>query len=257
MTVGSADAREQFHRHAANYAVSVPHAHGDSLRILAEWASLGRYALGLDIGTGPGFTAFAVAEFCDVVVASDIADGMLKQAQAIAGERGLQNVRFEPIDAHEIPYGDESIDLLTCRTAPHHFGDIGKFLCEVHRVLNRTGVFLLCDTTTSEDSQLAKWHQRVEALRDPSHVVAPSPSEWQSLLADAGFEITHSMPTQVELTFWDWVKRSGSPEDVVEGLHTDFANASDAVKTEYGISSIDVDDFEFHWPVFTCRAVKT
>lgn len=257
MTVEPADAREQFHRHAANYAVSVPHAHGDSLRILAEWASIRRYALGLDIGTGPGFTAFAVAEFCDVVVASDIADGMLEQARAIAGERGLQNVRFESIDAHQIPYTDESVDLLTCRTAPHHFGDIGKFLSEVHRVLNRTGVFLLCDTTTSEDSQLAKWHQRVEALRDPSHVTAPSPSEWRILLADAGFEITHSVPTQVEMTFWDWVKRSGSPDDVVKGLHLDFANASDAVKTEYGISAIDADDFEFYWPVFTSRAVKT
>ena len=76
-------------------------------------------------------------------------------------------------------------------------------------------------------------------------------------MSGAGFEITHSTPTQVYLTFWDWVRRSGSPDDVVKGLHLDFANASDAVKTEYGIRSIDVDDFEFHWPVFTCRAVKT
>ena len=257
MSIGPSDAQEQFNRQAANYAVSVPHSRGDSLRILTEWASFVRYELGLDIATGPGFTAFAIAEFCDVVIASDIADGMLKQARGIATERGLSNVRFEAIDAHDVPYSDESIDLVTCRTAPHHFHDIRKFLSEVHRVLSRKGVFLLCDTTTSEDVKLAEWHQRVEALRDPSHVAAPSPSEWGTLIADAGFEITHSTPTQVEMTFWDWVKRSGSPDDVVKGLHLDFANASDAVKTEYGISSIDVDDFEFHWPVFTCRAVKT
>ena len=190
--------------------------------------------MGLDVATGPGFTAFAVAEFCDTVIASDIADGMLEQARAIAAERGLQNVRFEAIDAHDIPYPDASLDLVTCRTAPHHFRDIGKFLSEVHRVLNRTGVFLLCDTTTSEDAQLAEWHQRVEALRDPSHVAAPAPSEWRTLIADAGFEITHSTPTQVDMTFWDWVKRSGSPDYVVKGLHLDFDNSSDAVKTEYG-----------------------
>ena len=257
MNTGSADAQEQFNRQAANYAVSVPHSRSESLSILTKWASLDHYELGLDIATGPGFTAFAVAEFCDAVVASDIADGMLDQARAIAIERGLQNVRFEAIDAHDIPYPDASVDLITCRTAPHHFNDIGKFLSEVHRILNRNGVFLLCDTTTSENSQLAEWHQRVEALRDPSHVAAPSPSGWRTLVADAGFEITNSIPTQVDMTFWDWVKRSGSPDDVVNGLHIDFANASDAVKTEYGISSIDVDDFEFHWPVFTYRAVKT
>ena len=173
--------------------------------------------MGLDIATGPGFTAFAIARFCDVVIASDIADGMLEQARGIATARGLSNVRFEAIGAHDIPYPDASLDLVTCRTAPHHFRDIGKFLSEVYRVLNRTGVFLLCDTTTSEDAQLAEWHQRVEALRDPSHVAAPSPSEWRTLIADAGFEITHSTPTQVDMTFWDWVKRSGSPMTLLQG----------------------------------------
>ena len=257
MTIGHADAREQFNRHAAHYAGSQPHSRGDSLRILSEWAALDQYKLGLDIGTGPGFTAFAVAEFCETVIASDIADGMLDQAREIATKRGLVNVRFETIDAHDIPYSNESIDLVTCRTAPHHFGNIPKFLSEVHRVLKSTGVFLLCDTTTSENAYLAEWHQRVEALRDPSHATAPSPSGWRTLIADAGFEITHSTPTQVDLTFWDWVKRSGSPADVVEGLHFDFGNASDAIKKEYGIRRVDVDDFAFYWPVFTCRTIKT
>ena len=182
---------------------------------------------------------------------------MLDQARAIATERGLQNVRFEAIDAHDIPYPDESNRSCNLSNCASSLSRHRKFLSEVYRVLNRTGVFLLCDTTTSEDALLAEWHQRVEALRDPSHVAAPAPSEWRTLIADAGFEITHSTPTRVDMTFWDWVKRSGSPDDVVEGLHLDFANASDAVKTEYGVSSIDVDDFEFHWPVFTCRAVKT
>ena len=75
------EAGNQFHRQAAKYAVSEAHSSGESLRIiLTAWASLDRYTLGLDIATGPGFTAFAVAEFCDTVVASDIAQGMLDQA---------------------------------------------------------------------------------------------------------------------------------------------------------------------------------
>ena len=85
-----ADAQEQFNRHAANYAVSVPHSSGQSLSILTEWASLGRYELGIDLATGPGFTAFAIAEFCETVVASDIAEGMLVQARNIAARLHLQ-----------------------------------------------------------------------------------------------------------------------------------------------------------------------
>ena len=257
MRSSSTDPQEQFNRHAANYAVSVPHRSGQSLSILTEWASLGRYELGIDLATGPGFTAFAIAEFCETVVASDIADGMLNQARSIATERGIGNVRFEIVDAQNIPYPESSFDIVTCRTAPHHFPDIGRFLSEVHRVLKTSGVFLLCDTTTSEISALAEWHQRVEAIRDPSHVLAPSPSEWRILVGNAGFRITHERATQVNMTFWDWVARSGTPDDVANGLHRDFIDASDGTKDEYGIQRLDADDFAFHWPVFTCRAVKT
>ena len=257
MSTEPVDAQQQFNRQAANYAVSVPHSTGDSLRILTEWASLGRYELGLDIATGPGFTAFAIAEFCDTIVASDIAEGMLEQARGIASERSIENVRFEVIDAHSVPYPDASLDIVTCRTAPHHFRDIGKFLAEVHRVLKPSGIFLLCDTTTSESPGLAEWHQRVEALRDPSHVAAPSPSEWRSLVANAGFDITHEQATRVDMTFWDWVKRSGTPEQTTRKLHRDFSAASPSVILEYGIVELAKDDFGFNWPVFTCRAQKS
>ena len=257
MSNNSTDAQEQFNRQAANYAVSVPHSTSHSLSILTEWASLGRYELGIDIATGPGFTAFAIAEFCETVVASDIAEGMLAQARSIAEERRIDNVRFEVVDAQNIPYPESSFDILTCRTAPHHFPDIGQFLSEVQRVLRPSGVFLLCDTTTSESPDLADWHQRAEAARDPSHVLAPSPSQWRNLVGKAGFQITHEQATQVNMTFWDWVKRSGTPDNIVGELHTDFATAADGINAEYGIHQLDADDFAFHWPVFTCRAVKT
>ena len=218
----STDAREQFDRQAANYAVSEAHSSGESLRILTEWASLERYPLGLDMATGPGFTAFAIAEFCDTIVASDIAQGMLDQARKIAARRGIANVRFEIIDASDIPYPDASIDLVTCRTAPHHFQDIGKFLSEVHRVLRPGGVFLLCDTTTSEDPVIAAWHHQVEVARDPSHASAPTPSKWRRYVTDTGFEITHTAATRVNMTLWDWLRRAGTPgaasESGVSGL---------------------------------------
>lgn len=249
-------AGEQFHRQAAKYAVSGAHASGESLRILTAWASLGRYALGLDIATGPGFTAFAVAAFCDTVVASDIAPGMLDQARRIAAERGIANARFEMIDAGDIPYADASIDLVTCRTAPHHFHDIGRFLSEVHRVLKPRGVFLLCDTTTSEDSDVAAWHHRVEVARDPTHATALTPSAWCRYMNDAGFDITHDAATRVDMTLREWIDRSATPAAASERLHRDLAAAPEKVRCEFGICRSGDDDFMFYWPVFCCRAVK-
>ena len=250
------DSQEHFNRQASQYAISVPHSSGDSLRILTEWAALDRYDIALDIATGPGFTAFAIAPYSQTVIASDIAEGMLTQARKIATDRNIQNIRFETIDAQNIPYPDASLDLITCRTAPHHFPDIPQFLSEVYRTLKPNGTFLLCDTTTSEDPELAHWHQRAEALRDPSHNNAPSPSKWRNLLTQSGFQITHEQATQVNMTFYDWVKRSGTPDPVINQLHQDFTNASSPIKHEYGIDNLDNADYKFHWPVFTCRALK-
>ena len=237
--------------------MSEAHSSGESLRILTTWASLERYTLGLDIATGPGFTAFAVAGFCDTIVASDIAQGMLAQARKIAEERGIANVRFEIVDACDISYPDASIDLVTCRTAPHHFQNIGRFLSEVHRVLRPGGVFLLCDTTTSENPEVSAWHHRVEVDRDPTHVTSSTPSDWRRDLNDVGLEVTHTADTRVEMTFREWVERSGTPAAVVEELYRGFADAPREVGSAFGISRSGEGDFEFHWPVFCCRAVKT
>ena len=254
---GARGAREQFDRQAGAYAKSAAHSSSESLEILRGFAFGRRYSKGLDIATGPGFTAFAVAEYCGSVVASDVAPGMLEQAKKIAAEREISNVEFRIVDALDIPYEDGSLDLVTCRTAPHHFRDIPLFLREVYRVLCVGGVFLLSDTTTSEDPELAAWHQRVEALRDTSHVNAPSPPEWRRLIAEAGFRNVVDVSTSVDMVFREWVERSGTPQETIDGLFGDFATAAPRVAEEYRIEAVDDgSDFSFSWPVFVSRAEK-
>ncbi len=52
--------KKQFDRQADLYGSSKAHSKGDSLRIMTQLASERDYTLSLDIGTGPGFTAFAI-----------------------------------------------------------------------------------------------------------------------------------------------------------------------------------------------------
>jgi hypothetical protein len=54
-------AQEQFGRQAALYVDSFSHATGESLAAIREYAARGRYRRAVDVGTGTGFTAFAVA----------------------------------------------------------------------------------------------------------------------------------------------------------------------------------------------------
>jgi ubiquinone/menaquinone biosynthesis C-methylase UbiE len=68
----------------------------------------------LDLGTGTGGAAFAIAKrFPDTeVVGVDLAEQMIEQARRNLPEALRDRVRFEVADASKLPYGDGSFDLV-------------------------------------------------------------------------------------------------------------------------------------------------
>ena len=48
--------------------------------------------------------------------------------------------------AENLPFADNSLELITCRTAAHHFADINLSVKEWYRVLSKGGVLILADT---------------------------------------------------------------------------------------------------------------
>ena len=117
--------QEQFGRQAHLYTQSLVHSSGESLQVVQEWAARGRYKKAADIGTGTGFTAFAVAPYADQIVAADITPAMLRETRSLADQRGVTNLGYTLAAAEDLPFADGSLDLLTCRTAAHHFQDLG------------------------------------------------------------------------------------------------------------------------------------
>lgn len=250
-------ARSQFGAAASNYAASVPHATSDSLGIVRKWVAGARYASALDIATGPGFTAFAIAPYCRSVIASDISPQMLKQTEMGAAERRLTNIETAIADATDLQFPESRFDLVTCRTAPHHFNDVPAFIAEVHRALAPAGKLIVVDTCAPEDDVAREWHHRVELARDPSHIRALSPTEWVSALSDGGFRVADTAFTRVDMTFRQWVARSNTPPDVVAGLERDFATAPDDVKRCFRIEGVDGGgDYSFSWHVFSTLSRK-
>ena len=250
-------ARNQFNAAAMHYATSAPHQLSDSLDIVRKWVAGNRYLNALDIATGPGFTAFAIAPYCQEVIASDISTAMLEQAAAGATQRQLNNIQTELADATALPFPNATFHLVTCRTAPHHFKDIPAFVSEVSRTLKSGGTFILVDTTTVEAPEPRAWHHNVELARDPSHAKALTPNEWTDALQLARFAIADTAITRVDLTFRDWVARSNTPGHVVHALEQDFANATPETRNLFNITTIDNgSDLRFSWPVFAALTRK-
>ena len=158
------------------------HSEGETLGVLVDFAEPNGTEKVLDIATGTGFTAFAFAPKVAHVTATDLTSAMLDQAQALAHERGLRNIGFQVAPAEDLPFEVESFDLVTCRIAPHHFRDVPQFLSESYRVLRPGGLFCMVDSVCSESERLIEWQNRVEKLRDHSHVWGYPPAQWREMI---------------------------------------------------------------------------
>ena len=94
---GGTAIQRMFGAQAPVYAESKVHIRDDSLdavQRLTEGAAPYRWAV--DVETGAGFTAFAMAQVSDRAVASDLTRPMLQQARRLGRERGLANLGDHP-----------------------------------------------------------------------------------------------------------------------------------------------------------------
>ncbi len=182
-------ARSVFGERAAMYVTSATHRDPEVLARLVALAAPEPDWDALDVATGTGHTAFALAPHVRAVVGLDLTPEMLAEAERVRAERGLANVTFRAGDVHALPFAGASFDLVTARRAPHHFADIGKALGEMRRVLRPGGRLVVDDRSVPEDDFVDRTMNRLDWLHDESHVRQYRPSEWRQMLERAGFAV--------------------------------------------------------------------
>ena len=242
------DAKEQFNNQAKFYSSSKTFSTGESLDILSNLFNKKKFESGLDIGTGAGFAAFELSKSCQKVEATDISEGMINEAKKIMKERKINNLNFNICSAEELKYSDKEFDIVTCRTAAHHFLDVEKFCSEVHRVLKDEGEFIIVDTITSDQIKLNNWHQEVELIRDKSHIKNLSLIEWKSILKISKFSFLDIIQSRVTMNLNDWMERSGTSDKDKKILKDKFQNSNEKIKRFFGIKILN-NDISFYWPV--------
>jgi len=121
----------------------------------------------LDVGTGAGALAFALAPLVREVVGVDRVPELL----ALARERAaaFDNVTFVEGDATALPFEDFSFDLTGTLRALHHIARPEIVLSELARVTRLGGRVLVVDQLGPVDPLEALELDRFERARDPSH----------------------------------------------------------------------------------------
>ena len=190
---GQTAAQRMFGAQAPLYAVSKVHIRDDSLDQIQRLTAVGApHRWAVDIGTGAGFTAFAMTALSERVLASDITNPMLQQAKRLGSDRGLKNLALTQNTAEALPFADSSLDLITCRTAAHHFSGFERALDEMRRTLRTGGSLVMADSVSPEDDALFEWINDIELRRDFSHVSDRKVSVIRRMLDDRSFEVTGS-----------------------------------------------------------------
>jgi ubiquinone/menaquinone biosynthesis C-methylase UbiE len=239
--------QEQFDRQARHYNAQWNAWSGDSLRWLVERAQPRPSDDVLDVATGTGFTALAFGPLVRSVVGVDISEGMLAEARKKA--QGMPNVTFQNAAAESLPFGDAHFDVVTCRVAPHHFESVPDFLAESYRVLRAGGRLLIADTTVPDDAPgIDEWQNRVEALRDPSHVRNHSPVEWRRFAEAAGFAVEdlHLHPESGRIALEPWIEKAGCKAAAADEVRQLFREASAEVRRTFAIEEIG-GEWSFQW----------
>lgn len=231
------ETQRQFTRQARRYAQSTLHRHGETLETVLRLAAVRPHEQVLDVGTGAGFTAFALAPAAGLVIATDPTRQMLEQARRLAQEARLsERIRWAMAAAEALPIASGSLDIVTCRFATHHFHDLPLALKEFARALRLGGRAVICDVVAPESEAMIRLMNELEQKRDPTHVWNHPLSQWrEELLSAAGLRLLEVAQGKSQQLFSEWVHRAGTPAATVQELIEIFSSANREARQTFEI----------------------
>jgi ubiquinone/menaquinone biosynthesis C-methylase UbiE len=177
---------DQFTRQAVPFSTAPGILDEDALRLLVEAAGAGPDDTVLDVACGPGLVVAAFARVVRHATGIDLTPAMIARAETVARERGLSNVGWRVGDVQSLPFANASFSIVSSRFAFHHMRDPGAVLAEMRRVCAPGGRVVVADVVASDDQQKAAAFDRMELLRDPSHVRALGRDEMRDLFQKGG-----------------------------------------------------------------------
>lgn len=161
---------DQFTRQAMPFSTANTITDANALRMIVAAAAPKPSDTVLDVACGGGIIVCAFAPEVTHATGIDMTPAMLDRARQLAAEKGITNVSWDQGDVGSLPYADGAFDIVVTRFSMHHFLDPIAVLREMVRVCAPGGRVVVVDMYASEDATKAAEWNRLEMLRDPSHV---------------------------------------------------------------------------------------
>jgi ubiquinone/menaquinone biosynthesis C-methylase UbiE len=143
----------------------------------------------LDVGTGAGALALALAPLVREVVGLDPVPELLELARA----RSLPNTEFVEGDGTELSFADGAFDLAATHRTLHHVTQPERVVAELARVTRVDGRVLVVDQLAPGDRSAAAALHEFETARDPSHTRLLTDAKLQELFAGNGLSLLREL----------------------------------------------------------------
>jgi len=166
----------------------------------------------LDIQVGKGtYTLFLAPKVKNIHALHDEEKSLTVLNEKIK-QKGINNIAVHSTvkSYYKLPFESNSFDVVSCRTAIHHFGNLPLVLKEFRRVLRDNGVLSIMDGIVSEKFQ-ELWTP-LARVRETGHNCYYTYLQIAKLLREAGFAISKFVPYKIPRNLNEWL--SSSAEDV-------------------------------------------
>ena len=165
--------------------------------------------LSLDVACGPGALVLALAPRVRFAHGLDLTEEMLRQARGFQQERQIVDASFLRGEAEQLPFPDAAFDLVTCQHSFHHMPRPEQALKEMFRVMKPEGRMLIIDTLGPESDEKFELHNRIESLRDLSHVSSLRLTTFMRLFDEHHLDILRQSIKRRPRSFNHWMLRAG------------------------------------------------
>jgi len=248
---------EQFTKQAVPFSTAPGVRDEEALRLLVDFTGAGPEDTVLDVACGPGLVVCALAAVVRHATGIDVTPAMIERARALAAEKGLGNVAWQVGDVLPLPYPDGAFSLVVSRFAFHHFSEPRAVLAEMKRVCAPGGRVVLVDVAASEDPAKAAALNRMEKLRDPSHVRALTLGELQALFPDVGLPPPRATFYQLKSELEGLLERSFPAPGDAERIRRMFIDSLEDDGLGLGTRRRGNDEIVFAYPVAVLVAART